>query len=73
MTYHVVAHSNEEVEEELTTLLHFVLHGAASLEVVAAADDESKKVATKATIRLRGVIISPSSGAQDGADLYAGL
>jgi len=44
---HVVAHGDEEVEEELAALLHLDLHGATSLEGVPASNDESKVVSTK--------------------------
>jgi hypothetical protein len=45
--YHMVTHSNEEVKEQCTALLHLELHGAALLEVVTAADDESKVLGSK--------------------------
>ena len=38
-------HGDEEVEEELAALLHFVLHGGALLEIVSVSDYDGKVVA----------------------------
>ena len=44
----VVAHGNEQVEEQLrVALLHLHLHRAAAFEGLAAADDECKVVGTE--------------------------
>jgi len=68
-TYDVVAHCNEEVEEQLATLLHLSLHSATAFECVAAADDEGEVVGSKPGICVRGVAIGPASGGQDDRDL----
>lgn len=45
MTHQVVAHCDEEIEEEWSAaILHFHLHGAATLEGVPAADDQGEVV-----------------------------
>ena len=41
-------HGDEEIEEELATLLHFSLHGLALLEVTAVAYDYGKVVTSQA-------------------------
>ena len=69
----MVAHSDEEIEEEFPTLLHLDLHGAATLERVPAADDEGEVVCTELRIVVRRVGICKASGGKDGADLDAGL
>lgn len=70
----VVAHGNEQVEEQLAAAgLHLSLHGAATLKRLAAADDQSKVVSTEATVRIRRVGISVLGRPQDGADVDAGM
>lgn len=44
---HVVYHRDEEVEEQLPTVLHFVLHRAAALEGVSSSDDEREIVCSQ--------------------------
>ena len=67
----MVTHGDEEVEEHLATSLHLDSHGAASLEGVAAANDEREVVSSKFSIVVRGVLIGPTSRCQDGGDLNA--
>ena len=43
---HVIGHGDEEVEEELAALLHFLLHRSTPLEGVARADDECEIVSS---------------------------
>jgi hypothetical protein len=44
MTHHMVTHCNKQIKEQFPSLLHFHLHGATSLEGVAAANDEGEVV-----------------------------
>ena len=57
----MITHGNKQVEEQRATLLHFELHGAAFLEVIAAADDEGEILSSKLRVGIRGMIISPAS------------
>jgi hypothetical protein len=68
-TYDVVAHCNEEVEEQLATRHHLSLHRATAFECVAAADDEGEVVGSKPGICVGSVAIGPASGGQDYRDL----
>lgn len=70
---HVVAHGDEQVEEELATALHLVLHGSAALEGVAGADDEGEVVGTELAVGVGGVGVGVTGRGQDGAALDAGL
>ena len=65
----MVTHSDEEVKEHLTTLLHLRLHCATSLEGGTTADDESEVVSTKLGIIIRGMAVCPPSGCKDGTNL----
>jgi hypothetical protein len=69
----MVAHGDEEIEEELPTLLHLDLHGAAALECVPAADDEGEVVGAKLRVAVRGVGICEASRGEDSADLNTSL
>lgn len=40
----MVAHGDEQVEEQRATVLHLGLHGAAPFECISAADDEGQVV-----------------------------
>ncbi len=51
----MVAHSDKQIKEQSSTLLHLHLHGATSLESAPAPDDESKVVCSKLGIRVRGL------------------
>lgn len=69
----MVAHSDEEIEEEFPTLLHLDLHGAATLERVPAADDEGEVVGTKLRVIVRCIGVCEAGRGEDGADLNTGL
>ena len=45
--HHMIAHGDEQVEEQFPTVLHLKLHRAASLEGAAATDDQGKVVSSK--------------------------
>jgi hypothetical protein len=49
------------------------LHGAASLEGVSAADDESEVVSPKLRVRVGCIGVGESGGREDGSDLDTGL
>ncbi len=53
----MVTHSDEEVKEQGAALFHLELHGAAFLEVVAAANDESEILSSKLRVRVRGMTV----------------
>ena len=59
--YHMVTHSDEEVKEHLATSLHLNSHRAASLESVAAANDEGEVVSPKLCIIVWGMLVCPAS------------
>jgi hypothetical protein len=69
----VIAHRDEEVEEQFATLLHLDLHGATSLEGVSAADDESEVMGPKLRVSVRCIRVGESGGREDGSDLDARL
>lgn len=70
---HVIYHGNEQVEEQLTTVLHLVLHRAAALEGVARTDDERKVVRTKLGVVVGCVGVGVTGRGQDGRALDARL
>jgi hypothetical protein len=63
----------QQIEEELATLLHLLLHGSASLECVSRADDECKVVGPQFRVVLGRVGISVASTGEDGRALNARL
>lgn len=66
----MVAKCDEKVKEKRTTaIMHFKLHGAASLKSVAGADDESEVMGAKLRVSVWRVGISVSSRCQDSAAL----
>lgn len=69
----MVAEGDEEVEEQLATSVeHLGLHGAAALEGVAAADDESKEVGAELGVVVGRVRVGVSGGQEDGVACDAG-
>lgn len=56
-TYHMITHCNKEVKEQSAPLLHLELHGAALLEVVAAADDEREILCSELRVRVGRVAV----------------
>jgi len=70
----VVAHGNEQIEEQLAAAcLHLSLHGAAALERLAATYDECKIMSTETTVRIRRVGIGVLGRPQDSTDVDAGM
>jgi hypothetical protein len=69
----VVDHGNEKVKEEFTAIFHFALHGAAALERLAGADDESKVVRTELRVVVGRVCVGVTGRGQDGGALDARL
>ena len=57
----MVAHGNEEIEEELAALFHLKLHCAATLKGIAAADDECEIVSSKLRVAVGCVRIGVAS------------
>ena len=53
----MVTHSDEEVKEQGAALLHFELHGAALLEIIAAADDECEVLSSKLRVRVWCLVV----------------
>jgi hypothetical protein len=70
---HVVDHGNKQVEEEFTAVFHFALHGAAALEGLAGADDESKVVRAELRVVVGRVGVGVTGGGEDGGALDARL
>lgn len=72
VTYHVVAHGDEKIKEQgCPALLHFYLHSAALLEIVAAPDDQSEVLSSKLRVRVRSVLVGVACRGEDGGDLHA--
>ena len=70
---HVVDHGNEQVEEQLTAVLHLVLHCAAALKGVARTDDQCEVVGTKLGVVVGCVGVGVTSRGQDRRALDARL
>lgn len=69
----MIAHRNEEIEEQLPTFFHLHLHGATSLESVSAADDESQVMSSQLGVGIRCLGVGMTSRGEDGANLDARL
>jgi hypothetical protein len=69
-TYHVIHHSDEQVEEQPAAALHLHLHRAAALEGAAPADDEREVVRPQLRVRVGRVRIRVARRRQDRADLH---
>ena len=68
----MVAEGDEEVKEELAaSVVHLELHGAASLEGAAAADDEGEVVGAQLGVGIGGVGIGVAGGGENSAALDA--
>jgi len=67
----VIDHGDEEVEEEFTTILHLILHGAAALEGVPSSNNQSEIVRSKLGVTIRGVGVGKARRRQDGRALDA--
>ncbi len=72
-TYDMIAHSNEQVEEQSSTFFHLHLHGATPLESISAADDESQVVGSQLRVCVGCLRVGVAGGGEDGADLDARL
>lgn len=70
---HVVDHGDEEIEEQLATVLHLILHGAAPFEGVSCSDDESKVMSSKFGVIIGSVGVCEASRCQDGGALDSRL
>lgn len=70
---HVVDHGNEQVEEQLTAILHLVLHRAAALEGVARTDDEREVVSTELGVVVGCVGVGVTGRSEDCRALNARL
>lgn len=69
----MIGEGDKQVEEELAASVeHLHLHGAAALEGVARADDESEVVSPKLGVIVGGVGVCVSGREQDGVALNAG-
>lgn len=69
----VVAEGDKKIEEQLAASVeHLGLHGAAALEGVAAADDESEEVRAELGVVVGGVCISVAGRQEDGVACDAG-
>ena len=70
---HVIDHGDEQVEEELAAVLHFVLHRAAALECVASTNDQRQVVRAELRVVVRCVGVREASRRQDSGALDARL
>lgn len=70
---HVIDHGDEQIEEELATTLHLILHSATALERVACPDDKRKIVGTQLGIVVRRIRIRIPRRRKDGRALDARL
>lgn len=69
----MVTHSNKEVEEEHAALLHLLGHCCATLESIAAADDEGQIMGSKLRVMVGGVGVCPTSRGQQRRHCNIGL
>jgi len=69
----MVAHGDEKIEEQPSTLFHFHLHGAAPLESVPAPNDKSEVMSSQLGVIIWRMGVGVTGGGEDGADLDAGL
>lgn len=69
----MVTHCNKQIEEQLATVFHLGLHGAAAFESGSAADDEGEIVSSKFGIVVGSMSVCPASRREDGGNLDAGL
>lgn len=69
----MVTHGHKQVKEQFPPLLHFHLHGSATLEGLPATDDECEVVSAQPRITVRCVLVGIARAAQDGADLDPAL
>lgn len=67
----MITHGNEQIEEHGATMLHFEFHVATLFEVVTIADNESEIMSSKLGVRIRCILICPSSRGKDGGNLHA--
>lgn len=61
----MVAHCHKQIKEQLAPILHLHLHGSTSLEGLAAANNESQVMGSKARIGVRRVVVRIPSRSQD--------
>lgn len=66
---HMIDHGDEEIEEELATILHLILHGATALERVARTDNEREVMRTQLGIVIRRIRIRVPCRREDGRAL----
>lgn len=69
----MVDHGDEEIEEELATVLHLVLHRAAALEGVSCSNDESEVVCAQLRVVVRSVGVGKAGRCEDGRTLNTRL
>jgi hypothetical protein len=62
-----------QIKEQFASILHLHLHGAAALECLPAADNQSKVMSAKARVVVWSVLVGVPSTAQDDADLDSTL
>jgi hypothetical protein len=72
-TYHVIAHGDEEIEEQSSAFFHLHLHGAAPLESVPAPNYESEVMGSQLGVIIGRMGVGISGRGEDGADLDARL
>lgn len=70
---HVVDHGNKQVEEQLATVLHLALHGAAALEGVTSSNDERKIVRPQFGVVIGSICIRKARRRENGRALNARL
>lgn len=69
----MVHERDEQVEKELASSFHLVLHGAAALERLPAADDEGEVVRAQVAVRVGRVGVGEARRRQNRAALDSGL
>jgi hypothetical protein len=72
-TYHMIHHGDKKIEEQLSSILHLVLHRTASLECVTRTNDQCEIVRSQLGIIVGRVGVGVAGGCQNGAALDAGL
>lgn len=67
----MIDHSNEQVKEELATVLHFVLHRTAAFESVSSSNDEREIVSAQLRVVIRCIGVRKAGRRKDGRALNA--
>jgi hypothetical protein len=69
----VIAHSHEQVKEQLSSHLHLHLHGSTTLKGFATADNQSEVMSAQTRVTVWRVLVGIARTTQDGSNLDPAL